>query len=103
MALNWPVRCKGRRIMKHDEPDESVPDVTPGVAADEVGHPGNLGEPIRLKGVKLHGVAAESARAESKFKVWTRLALTSDESIFHRIAANLGALMPVTPKRRAIR
>ncbi len=50
---------------------------------------GNLGEPIRLTGVKLVGVAAKSARPPGKVEVWTRLALTSDDRLFHRVVENL--------------
>jgi hypothetical protein len=50
---------------------------------------GNLREPIRLTGVNLCGVAAQSARARDNVKVWTRLALTSDDPMFHRMVENL--------------
>lgn len=54
---------------------------------------GNLGEPIKLTGVKLAGVAAESARSGTQLKVWTRLSLTSDEPFFHRVVENLGGVI----------
>src|SRR5919199_4694600 len=52
---------------------------------------GNLREPIRLTGVNLHGVSAEAARPSNKVKIWTRLALTSDDRIFHRVVENLSS------------
>lgn len=51
----------------------------------------NRGEPIRLTGVNLCGVSAKPARAPDKVEVWTRLALTSDDRIFHRVVENLGS------------
>jgi hypothetical protein len=50
----------------------------------------NMGEPIQLKDMgRLCGVSAESARPPEKVKVWTRLAMTSDDPSFHRIAEGL--------------
>ncbi|WP_208987107.1 hypothetical protein [Stappia sp. TSB10P1A] len=49
----------------------------------------NLGEPILLSGLELDAVAAEAAQKGSSVNVWTRLSLTSDEAIFHRIARSL--------------
>lgn len=49
---------------------------------------GNLGEPIILPEIKIDGFAAEAAK-DGKIKVWTKLALTSDDPIFHRMATNL--------------
>ncbi len=51
---------------------------------------GNLSEPILLSGLQLDGVAAEGAKKGSTTaRIWTRLSLTSDEAIFHRIAKSL--------------
>lgn len=50
---------------------------------------GNLGKPIRLSGVNMCGVAAEPAKPPGTAKVWTKLAITSDESSFHRIVEGL--------------
>ncbi|MEX0853612.1 MAG: hypothetical protein WD036_10090 [Bauldia sp.] len=50
---------------------------------------GNAGEPIELTGVKLAGFSAENARAGEVVRVWTKLALTSDEPIFHRMVEGL--------------
>jgi hypothetical protein len=52
---------------------------------------GNLGEPIHLRNVNLCGVSAESVRGPSHVKIWTRLALISDDPLFHKIAENLCA------------
>jgi hypothetical protein len=53
----------------------------------------NLREPLRLKDVNLGGVSAEAAQGGGTLKVWTRLALTSDDPLFHRIVENMvGAL-----------
>jgi hypothetical protein len=41
--------------------------------------------------VNLHGVSAEAARPSNKVKIWTRLALTSDDRIFHRVVENLSS------------
>lgn len=52
---------------------------------------GNLREPTRLTGVNLCGVSAEPARSPGQVKVWTSLALTSDERLFHRVVESLGS------------
>ncbi|MGE3778986.1 MAG: hypothetical protein AB7F89_17505 [Pirellulaceae bacterium] len=54
---------------------------------------GNLADPIRLKQVELNGVAAEAARGGEMVKVWTRLALTSDDPLFHRIVEGLSRVI----------
>lgn len=47
----------------------------------------NIGEPIRVTDIEpLGGVSAEPGKGGHQIKVWTRLALTSDEQLFHRIA-----------------
>ncbi|WP_439548840.1 hypothetical protein [Falsiroseomonas sp.] len=77
---------------------ETTPDPIPASAAGDAQSRsgilvGNLGEPIRLTGVNLCGFSAEAARGSDTVKVWTKLALTSDEALFHRLAENLdGAL-----------
>lgn len=50
---------------------------------------GNAGKPIKLSGVQLDGVSAEAGRAGESVKVWTRLALTSDDCFFHRVVEGL--------------
>lgn len=49
----------------------------------------NLGEPIRLADVNVHGVAASASKKDELAKIWTRLSMTSDDRNFHRIAENL--------------
>lgn len=50
----------------------------------------NLGEPIKFQNVEpLGGFAAEAAKAGQTVKRWTRLALTSDEPLFHRLVEGL--------------
>jgi hypothetical protein len=50
----------------------------------------NSGEPLRLTNVQsLGGFAAEAARPGQPVKIWTRLALTSDDSHFHRLVESL--------------
>jgi hypothetical protein len=50
---------------------------------------GNLRDPIRLNDVTLCGVSAEPTQGGGTVKVWTRLALTSDDPLFHRIVENM--------------
>lgn len=47
----------------------------------------NRGQAIKLSGLQLNGVSAEAARGGDTVKVWTRLWLTSDDRLFHRIRA----------------
>lgn len=54
---------------------------------------GNIGEPIGLNELNVHGVSASAARGGEQVKVWTRLAITSDGRNFHRIATNLNAVI----------
>lgn len=50
----------------------------------------NIGEPFRFTNVEpLAGFAAEAAKGGQKIKVWTKLALSSDEPLFHRLVENL--------------
>lgn len=49
----------------------------------------NTGEPIKLTDVRLSGIAAEPGRKGQTIKVWSKLALTSDEPLFHRAAEGL--------------
>ncbi|MDP3317990.1 MAG: hypothetical protein Q8S58_02560, partial [Bosea sp. (in: a-proteobacteria)] len=50
---------------------------------------GNIGEPVKLTGLQLNGVAGETVRDARTIKVWTRLQLTSDDRLFHRIVEGL--------------
>ncbi len=51
-----------------------------------VGSVRNTGEPLRFSNVESWtGFAAESAKGGQQVKVWTKLALTSDTPLFHRL------------------
>jgi hypothetical protein len=50
---------------------------------------GNLGEPIKLTELQLNGVAGETGRGGQTIKVFTRLSLTSDDRLFHRVVEGL--------------
>ena len=55
-----------------------------------VGSVRNIGEPLRFTNVEpLAGFAAEAAKGGQQIKVWTKLALSSDEPLFHRLVENL--------------
>jgi hypothetical protein len=55
-----------------------------------VGSVRNIGEPLRFTNVEaLAGFTAEAARPGQQIKVWTKLALTSDEPLFHRLVKDL--------------
>lgn len=50
----------------------------------------NIGEPLRFTDIEpLAGFSAEPGKAGQSIKVWTRLALNSNEPLFHRIVENL--------------
>lgn len=67
-----------------DETEEAMP------AAAAVFGVRNLGEPLRFKDVEpLSGFSAEAAKPGQTVKVWTRLALTSNEPLFHRLVDGL--------------
>jgi hypothetical protein len=68
--------------MTESEPKNEEPEM-PGILH------GNAGKPIKLSGVQLDGVSAEAGRAGESIKVWTRLALTSDDRFFHRVVEGL--------------
>lgn len=68
----------------------SAGDKTEGESSKPLGNPG---KPIALTGVDIRGVAAENAQQQGKIKIWTRLAITSDEKIFHYISENLSSLV----------
>ena len=70
---------------------------TPLIAAKParvVGSVGNIGDPIRFTNVEpLCGFAAEPSRGGQTVKVWTRLALTSDDQLFHRLTENFASVV----------
>lgn len=51
----------------------------------------NLGEPIRLTDMNLAGVSATAARADDTVTIWTRMEITSDQALFHKLVGNLAA------------
>lgn len=54
----------------------------------------NLGEPLRFANIEpLAGFAAEPAKPGQQVKVWTKLALMSDQPLFHRMAENLARVV----------
>ncbi len=54
----------------------------------------NLGEPLRFEDVEsIAGFMAEPAKGGQHAKVWTRLALSSDEPLFHRLVENLDGVI----------
>lgn len=51
-----------------------------------VGSIRNMGEPLRLANLEAWaGFCAEAAKEGQQVKLWTRLALTSDDPLFHRL------------------
>jgi hypothetical protein len=58
---------------------------------------GNVGKPIKLSGIQLDGISAEVGRAGDSIKVWTRLALTSDDrfsTVWLKVSAATSSLWP---------
>ena len=67
---------------------------SPSNTAPRVGSVSNIGEPLRLKNVEpLAGFSAQAGKPGQQMKVWTRLALTSDDPLFHRLAENLSGVI----------
>ena len=59
-----------------------------------VGNVRNLGAPLRFTNVvPLAGFSAEAAKGGQQVKIWTKLALTSDEPLFHRLVENLAGVI----------
>lgn len=59
-----------------------------------VGSVRNIGEPLRFSNVEpLAGFAAEAAKGGQQIKVWTKLALTSHDPLFHRLVENLASVI----------
>lgn len=54
----------------------------------------NIGEPLRFSDVEdFAGFSAEPGKGGKTIKVWTRLALTSDEPLFHRLVESLAGVV----------
>ncbi len=75
----------------------AAPEVQATAAAEQVRTVGtvrNPGEPLRFANIEpLVGFIAESTKGGQAAKVWTRLALTSDEPLFHRLVENLDGVI----------
>ena len=60
----------------------------------------NDGEPLRFKNVEpLAGFSAEPGKGGEQINVWTRMALTSDEPLFHRLVKNLAGVISYMAQR----
>lgn len=53
----------------------------------------NIGEPIRVSDFNFAGVSAKASRNGEKAEIWTKLAVTSDEALFHQIVPNLASMI----------
>lgn len=58
----------------------------------------NFGEPINLIDLNMAGVSAQAARGGETIEVLTRMALTSDEELFHKIVPNIGSVIEHSAK-----
>ncbi|MHA6845241.1 hypothetical protein [Ralstonia syzygii] len=72
-------------MAEQTEPSKAASEAVPVVGAVR-----NQGEPLRFANVEnIAGFAAESVSGGQTIKVWTKLALTSDEPLFHRLVESL--------------
>jgi hypothetical protein len=70
--------------------DKDTPKTANADLAGVIGTVGNLGEPLRFTNAEpLIGFCAESARGGQQVKIFTKLSLTSDSPLFHRLIQNL--------------
>ena len=54
----------------------------------------NIGEPLRFSDVEdFAGFSAELGKSGETIKVWTRMAITSDEPLFHRLVESLAGVV----------
>jgi len=53
----------------------------------------NMGEPIKLTDINVHGIAAEHGRGGDQVSVMTRLVSTSDQELFHLVVPNLASVI----------
>lgn len=58
-----------------------------------IGEVGNSGRPIRLAGLEVCGVSAEAAQCGEQVRIYTRLAISSDDPAFHVMAESLGQMI----------
>lgn len=66
--------------------------------ANQQKHPGidvrNIGAPIRFTNVQdISGFSAEPGKGGDTIKIWTRMAITSDEPLFHRLVEGLADIV----------
>jgi hypothetical protein len=63
----------------------------------------NIGEPLRFTNVEpLAGFSAEAAKGGQQIRIWTKLALTSDEPLFHRLVENLANVISHMAKQAGL-
>lgn len=68
-----------------------------------VGGVRNIGEPLRFSDVEpLAGFSAEAAKGGQQVKIWTRLALTSDDPLFHRLVENFANVIHHMAQQKGI-
>lgn len=73
--------------------EDSKQEATTAVTSSGIGVR-NVGEPLRFTDVEpIGGFAAESAKAGQSVKICTRLALSSDEPLFHRLVESLSGVV----------
>jgi hypothetical protein len=61
---------------------------------EKIGTIRNLGEPLRFENVdQIDGFSAEAAKEGERVKVWTKLSITSDNPIFHKLLDNLAGVI----------
>jgi hypothetical protein len=80
----------GKVVMVKENQEVSTSDKKP----PAVGSVRNIGEPLRFANVdSLAGFSAEPGNKGQKIEVWTKLALTSDEPLFHQLVENLAGFI----------
>jgi hypothetical protein len=78
---------------------ETTDEMTTSVVTDQLQKPvgtlsaRNGGQPIYLTGVNVSGVVLNPVRRNERFDLWTRLAMTSDDPVFHHVVKNLNAVI----------
>lgn len=71
--------------------------------AQVLGSVQNIGEPLRFSNVEnLAGFSAEAGRGGETIKIWTKLALTSDEPLFHRLVESLADVVESMARKAGI-
>ena len=74
--------------------DKNVDTTTLTNSPKTVGSVRNIGGPLHFANVEnLSGFTAEAGKGGQTIKVWTRLSLTSDEPLFHRLVENLAGVI----------